>query len=525
MHRNIEHSAFVRRSFADICHILERDADTMLETATAATSDRTAELVSAAGETLPHFDPTEQLAVIVDEADHSGEHRAWIDFTWHADRRKRLLANVDAHLDIRPLVRARPPTTELTLQAHYDPAPGARHSPETVLFGRRIVNAALHRLLTEIVTYLETYEETVAGLSRIPKSRTHRRANNRADHASIERPTAPTSTLDLSPTALPATRGASIATTRASTRPPTAHPFHKILFAPLHTNARRSIGLEEAMALAATNGASITVFDVVAPPPDRQRAIRLSSGGDTVNQVLVAEAEARLRSLAQPRGADPDIDITITTGDRAVEIVRHAISGDFDLVVVDTGTTTQNPTALRRILRLCPCPVWIPRPHHGTAVLAAIDPDDDNDLTQQILAVAHHIAQHYDEDLHVLHTWQTHGLATLTTSEFSPVPSSLLTSLYDDVETRHRQALDTAVSAADLPATTTTHLIDAPPADGITRFVIQRHIDTLVIGSVGRTGLDGVLTGNTAEHLIDHIDCSLLVIKPPGFTSPVKPYV
>jgi nucleotide-binding universal stress UspA family protein len=39
---------------------------------------------------------------------------------------------------------------------------------------------------------------------------------------------------------------------------------------------------------------------------------------------------------------------------------------------------------------------------------------------------------------------------------------------------------------------------------------------------VGRVGIPGFFMGNTAEEILDQIDCSVLAIKPPGFESPVS---
>ncbi|WP_240772915.1 BtpA/SgcQ family protein, partial [Salmonella enterica] len=36
----------------------------------------------------------------------------------------------------------------------------------------------------------------------------------------------------------------------------------------------------------------------------------------------------------------------------------------------------------------------------------------------------------------------------------------------------------------------------------------------VVLGTVGRTGLSAAFLGNTAEQVIDHLRCDLLVIKP-----------
>jgi nucleotide-binding universal stress UspA family protein len=41
------------------------------------------------------------------------------------------------------------------------------------------------------------------------------------------------------------------------------------------------------------------------------------------------------------------------------------------------------------------------------------------------------------------------------------------------------------------------------------------------MGTVARIGIPGLLIGNTAETILDQLDCSVLAVKPPGFVSPV----
>ena len=41
------------------------------------------------------------------------------------------------------------------------------------------------------------------------------------------------------------------------------------------------------------------------------------------------------------------------------------------------------------------------------------------------------------------------------------------------------------------------------------------------MGTVGRSGIPGLIIGNTAEKVINGIDCSLLAVKPAGFVTPV----
>jgi nucleotide-binding universal stress UspA family protein len=46
-------------------------------------------------------------------------------------------------------------------------------------------------------------------------------------------------------------------------------------------------------------------------------------------------------------------------------------------------------------------------------------------------------------------------------------------------------------------------------------------MDLIIMGTVARTGIPGFLMGNTAETILNRIECSVLAIKPAGFVTPV----
>jgi nucleotide-binding universal stress UspA family protein len=47
--------------------------------------------------------------------------------------------------------------------------------------------------------------------------------------------------------------------------------------------------------------------------------------------------------------------------------------------------------------------------------------------------------------------------------------------------------------------------------------------DLIVVGTVGRRGVEGLLLGNTAESVLTHCDCDVLAVKPADFVSPIRP--
>jgi universal stress protein E len=47
----------------------------------------------------------------------------------------------------------------------------------------------------------------------------------------------------------------------------------------------------------------------------------------------------------------------------------------------------------------------------------------------------------------------------------------------------------------------------------------------VILGTTGRTGLSAVFIGNTAEQVIDKINCDVLALKPRGYVSPLDPTI
>ena len=59
------------------------------------------------------------------------------------------------------------------------------------------------------------------------------------------------------------------------------------------------------------------------------------------------------------------------------------------------------------------------------------------------------------------------------------------------------------------------------PEDVIPEFVVAQGVDLVVMGTVARGGIAGLLIGNTAERVLRKLPCSVLAVKPDGFVSPV----
>ena len=66
------------------------------------------------------------------------------------------------------------------------------------------------------------------------------------------------------------------------------------------------------------------------------------------------------------------------------------------------------------------------------------------------------------------------------------------------------------------------HLLKGEPDEVIPTFAKENDVDLIVMGTVARSGLSGMITGNTAERILNEVNCSVLAVKPDTFVSPIK---
>jgi nucleotide-binding universal stress UspA family protein len=93
----------------------------------------------------------------------------------------------------------------------------------------------------------------------------------------------------------------------------------------------------------------------------------------------------------------------------------------------------------------------------------------------------------------------------------------------EDSRAEARKALyDLLGKSPDRTGRRFVHLLKGDPAEVIAEFAKTGRIDLIVMGTVARAGIGGLLIGNTAETILQRADCSVLAAKPEGFVSPVE---
>jgi len=208
-------------------------------------------------------------------------------------------------------------------------------------------------------------------------------------------------------------------------------------------------------------------------------------------------------------------------------IVRKAIRSKADLIVAERHVGKRlTPWLLHltdwELLRLSPVPVLLvksARPYRRPVVLAAIDPghalSKPAKLDREILQAGGMVSEALRGSLHAMHAYVPLPI-------FSIAPDVLSGDVAERLEAvalvKARNAFDRALSTVKIPSAR-RYLVAGPPAEAIQQAARQTRSAIVVMGAVSRSGLKRVFIGNTAERVLNQLECDVLVVKPPGFAS------
>jgi len=302
---------------------------------------------------------------------------------------------------------------------------------------------------------------------------------------------------------------------------------------------------KRASALADNNQARLTVIKVIDEIPNNTKLPDSSLSPKDLQARLVADHQQGLEELAASCSKKIEIQIKVLIGIPFIEITREVLRGGHDLVIKIAKSDDKRLVKLfgsddMHLLRKCPCPVLLIKSNSHEVyhrILAAVDADDNyapkelntrHLLNIKILEMASSLALSEAAELHVVHAWRAIAESMLQ-SGFIKRSAEEVVDYVEEVRQQHTQKLnmlmDEITSKLGQDAMEhlkpKTQLVKGLPRVEIPDFAEKIKTDLVVMGTVGRTGIPGLIMGNTAETILNQINCSVLAIKPSGFVSPV----
>lgn len=282
--------------------------------------------------------------------------------------------------------------------------------------------------------------------------------------------------------------------------------------------------LEVAIAHAKNHGVPLRIVDAI----DDSAWAKAFAGPylNDIHQQMIKEKDSALRAAVDRAGvAGVEASFELLYGSPAFAITHEVLRNGHDIVY---KTMSGDPevrgrlmgNTARRLLRKCPGALFLVHPRHGSIrrVIAAIGPETEagegKEMNSAILETAGMLAADTGAELHAVQSWELFG-ATMLQGHMSSEE------LMAQARVHYDEAYATLARICEDYPPERVHLLEGGTENVIADFADQAESDVLVMGSYARTGLRGMLLGNTAEMVLDNLRCSVVTLKLSDFVSPL----
>ncbi len=312
------------------------------------------------------------------------------------------------------------------------------------------------------------------------------------------------------------------------------HSFNRILVASDFSEPSEA-AMKQGIWLARRTGASITLAHVLQslhrpvtseadPKMDMLMDLWVNEGEsiEDLESSARQDTEAKMRRLIEQNAGSIDVQTRIFIGSSFAEIVYAVEKERYDIVLAGTRGLAKWEQFLvgstaKRLIRKCPSSVWIVKAEHVGQPKVVMAATDFSDVSLKAATQGLWIAQQADAEFHLLHVVDSNDVPEDAICRI-PKGSSLQQEINEEATKRMNAFLDSlSVDRARLQV----QLAWGTPWKEIRRVAKYQGVDLVVMGTVGRSGIQGLLLGNTAEKVLDSCDCSILTVKPDGFVSPL----
>ena len=273
---------------------------------------------------------------------------------------------------------------------------------------------------------------------------------------------------------------------------------------------------------------NITAFFSIFDFSYEMTTILSSSERDVMRAMVIKEKQQWLNDVIEQLNTEIDISSCVVWHNRPFEaIINQVIEHNYDLVIKGTHqhdkfkSVVFTPTDWH-ILRKCPSPVLLVKEHQWPKdgnILAAVNVGSDEaehlSLNNKISQTATQLAQLIEANVHLVNSYPgTPVNIAIEIPEFDASEYNVA------MRNHHQQAMTEHAIKFGLDQSN-THLEEGLPETVIEQVAQELDAELVVLGTIGRTGISAALIGNTAEHVIDQLNCDVLALKPEGYISPL----
>lgn len=278
------------------------------------------------------------------------------------------------------------------------------------------------------------------------------------------------------------------------------------------------VALRQAQDFAQKYSGKLILLSVIDLASDEEE--RLSLAEDSPLKAHFREVKDRLHNIAQELAESGCwVEYRVRFGKPWLVVIQEVLSCSARILFVGTGEPGTVWRALlgrtsMKLLRKCPCPVWIAKTDTSQdARKAILVAHDLKEVGQQALQWGIRISREQNRPLIVLHVVEP--------SRFQKLTSVLPNSTHSTRAEEARAQIQSELAQHKLSDHPQVIVEEGSPANQLHKCLETLPVHLLVMGTVARTGISGLITGNTAETVLPWVSCCLVALKPHDFVSPV----
>lgn len=319
--------------------------------------------------------------------------------------------------------------------------------------------------------------------------------------------------------------------------------FNHIVYVLNDDTTETSSSFLRAVSLAKGNQADLTLLRIIPNIPSVLPSAILGMNTDNLESKVIAKEKEKLQTFVASVDSELNINTQVAFGKKYIEVIHNVQQNNYDLVIKEVDHIDWLDRLFgsedMHLLRKCPCPVWLmkgnEKPDYQT-IMVAIDFDDDlgtsqdgslEELNNTLLELSLSLSLSDFTTLHIVNTYHSPqaGFISLWADEPDKVELQLLKAEYKKRQEKMNALLENLKHKVGADAfnylSPRTHIVQGPASRELPKLATTLEADLVVMGTVARTGISGVLIGNTAENVLSQLKCSVLAVKPKNFTSPV----
>jgi len=289
--------------------------------------------------------------------------------------------------------------------------------------------------------------------------------------------------------------------------------------------------IARAAELADRNRARLTLIDVVTDLGSRHKRIQRGDSSIDLEELFVDARRRELEELAS-QVMTVETRVVVDAGVQFVKVIERVIRYEHDLVITkpdraESGRGLRGATTTLHLLRKCPVPVWVddPRTWGRPDVVVAVGPftgdGEIGSMNHMLVELGVSLARIQGGDVHLVHAWRLEGEHLLRNSKVRLQPNQV-DALIEEERVAEEKTFDHILDGIDVSEMKPQfHLAHGSAPTVIGALVDDVQPGVVVMGTLARAGLRGLIIGNTAERILGDLEASVIAVKPPGFVSPV----